>query len=118
MIRRCTKPEHPSYKDYGAKGITVCDRWLKFENFYADMGERPEGTTLDRRETDGNYEPGNCKWSTRKEQDSNRSTSRIFTVGDKTQTMRDWARESDIPYSTLRYRLDRGLTIQQALNIC
>jgi len=71
MKQRCLNPKNPSYKDYMGRGIKVCDRWLKFENFLEDMGLRPIGTSLDRKDNDGNYEPGNCKWSTRKEQASN-----------------------------------------------
>lgn len=69
----------PSYPQYGGRGIKVCDRWQRFENFLADMGVRPEGKTLDRIDTDGNYEPGNCKWSTASEQQQNK---RRFFKGD------------------------------------
>lgn len=72
MIQRCENPNCTAYKDYGARGISVCKRWHIFENFYADMGECPKGLTIDRINNDGNYEPGNCKWSTRKEQQNNR----------------------------------------------
>ena len=68
MKQRCTNPKKPDYKYYGGRGIEVCMRWLKFENFLADMGERPEGLTLDRINNDGNYESGNCRWATRMEQ--------------------------------------------------
>lgn len=72
MRARCEKPSHRDYKYYGGRGITVCERWYRFENFLADMGERPAGKTIDRIDTNGNYEPDNCKWSTASEQNKNR----------------------------------------------
>lgn len=72
MIRRCSDPNNIGYRYYGGRGIKVCERWLVFENFLADMGERPEGLTLDREDNDGHYEKGNCKWSTYSEQALNR----------------------------------------------
>lgn len=73
MKLRCIYPNHVSYKDYGGRGITICDRWaFSFVNFLADMGERPEGMTLDRKDVDGNYDPENCKWATKKEQEANK----------------------------------------------
>jgi hypothetical protein len=72
MIQRVTNPNFPKFVSYGGRGITVCDRWRSFENFYADMGDRPEGLTLDRIDNDGNYEPGNCRWATLIEQAQNK----------------------------------------------
>lgn len=78
MKTRCTNPTHISYKNYGSRGITICTRWLRsFECFLADLGERPPGTSLDRIDVNGNYEPGNCKWSTPGEQ--SRNTRRSIT---------------------------------------
>lgn len=73
MIRRCTDPNSNGWKYYGGRGITVCDDWLhNFATFLDEMGERPEGMTLDRIDSDGNYEPGNCRWATPKQQAANR----------------------------------------------
>ena len=73
MLARCNDTSHRQFKDYGGRGITVCQAWNNsFESFLADMGERPIGTTLDRTENDGHYEPGNCRWATRTEQNRNK----------------------------------------------
>jgi hypothetical protein len=72
MVARCTRPTHPRYVDYGGRGITVCERWLDFVNFYTDMGHRPAGRSLDRRNNDCGYSPENCRWATASEQNSNR----------------------------------------------
>lgn len=73
MKQRCLNPKHKFYRLYGGRGITICDRWLSdFQNFLADMGLRPAGLTLDRWDTNGHYEPGNCRWATRKEQQASR----------------------------------------------
>lgn len=72
MKQRCQNPKHERFKDWGGRGIAVCERWLKFENFLADMGERPEGMTIERMDNDKGYEPGNCKWATSAEQSANK----------------------------------------------
>lgn len=75
MIQRCHNPKFPRYAEWGGRGIEVCDRWRLFANFYADMGARPTGMTLDREDNDGHYEPLNCRWATPKEQYANRRVS-------------------------------------------
>lgn len=72
MIGRCTRPAHARYADYGGRGITVCERWREFANFYADMGDRPAGRSLDRINNDAGYSPDNCRWATFREQRHNR----------------------------------------------
>ena len=75
MLGRCNRKTHHKYADYGGRGVKVCERWHKFENFLADMGKRPNGMTLDRIDVNGNYEPGNCRWADAKTQAANKRNS-------------------------------------------
>jgi hypothetical protein len=77
MLARCRNPNNKRWKRYGGRGITVCERWLTFENFLADMGEKPPGLTIERKDNDGNYEPGNCKWATTTDQNRNSSRAKL-----------------------------------------
>lgn len=97
-------------------GVVICERWRhSFENFLADMGERPAGTTLDRLDNAKGYEPSNCRWATPKQQGENRACVREITFNGKTQNFEDWARELGLNPSTLRSRLDRGWPLERVL---
>lgn len=98
MKQRCLNKNRKQYADYGGRGITVCKRWFVYENFLADMGERPPGTTLERIGNDGDYEPMNCKWASYVEQQSNTRKSLPLWEG---KSIADWAREKGVPYMKL-----------------
>ena len=76
MMQRCYNPNNTSYKNYGGRGIEVCRKWWKFKNFYKDMGDKPKGLTLERKDNDDNYKPSNCKWTTQLEQNRNRRSKK------------------------------------------
>lgn len=105
------------YRHYGARGITVDPRWENFQNFLADMGERPEGMTLDRIDPDKGYSLDNCRWADWDTQVINRrSTKHFATYEGRTQTLADWSKETGISYSTLRHRIaNRGWSAERAL---
>ena len=107
IIGRCYSKTHTSYINYGGRGITVCGRWMQFENFYADMGERPKGLTIERIDNGKGYYPDNCKWATRKDQARNTRRNRLVSYGGKKQCLIEWAEELGISQYALKYRLDR-----------
>jgi hypothetical protein len=117
MIQRCSNPKHPVYSHYGARGIRVCERWEKFENFYADMGKRPSADhSIDRYpDNNGDYEPGNCRWATQTQQMNNTRGNVVIAAFGKSQTQTQWARELNIPWRTIYRRLKRGDSPERAL---
>jgi len=110
MKQRCYYTAHKSYDKYGGRGIKVCDRWMSFENFYADMGNRPEGMTLDRIDIDGDYSPENCRWATYSEQMKNTKRTRFVEYNGLKLCLVDWAKKLNTSYQCLRDRSSMGLT--------
>lgn len=107
MIARCQDPKHASYKEYGGRGITVCERWQKFENFLEDLGRRPEGLSLDRINADGPYDPTNCRWATKDTQSWNKRKSLylISPLSGKVEPAGKIAKDMGVSYQTMRYRM-------------
>lgn len=117
IIDRCTNPNAPAYKRYGGRGITVCERWKSFENFYADMGDRPTiAHSVERRNNNKGYSPNNCFWGTRKEQANNKQTNVLLRYKNKTQTMKQWSEELGLNYSALQHRRTAGWTTSRMLS--
>ncbi len=113
MIQRCTNSRVPNYHRYGGRGITVCEQWRSFDTFIQDMGRRPaRGYSIERRENDGNYEPGNCYWATREEQENNKARSVKLTYKGKTLTLTQWARELNLDYEKVRARYKYGWSVE------
>lgn len=117
MKVRCTNPNAEQYQNYGGRGITYDPAWEKFENFIADMGERPVGLTLDRIDNDGPYSKTNCKWSSGMEQSRNRRTNRLVTLNGTTKSLAEWCEELNLPYNRVHARLTQhGWTPEEALS--
>lgn len=118
MLHRCLNPKHVSYKRYGGRGIKVCARWRSFENFLTDVGDRPSAKhQIDRKDNDGNYEPGNWRWVLPVAQARNTCTNRWVTVLGQRMVLAAAAEQFGIPYWTVHARLRRGWTEEQALGL-
>jgi hypothetical protein len=117
MWDRCRRASCAAYQNYGGRGITVCDRWRSFENFLDDMKEKPSlRHSIERIDNDKSYEPDNCRWATRVEQDLNKRTNRLLTWQGKTQPACAWELELGISKTVLRNRLSKGWTVEMALS--
>lgn len=115
MMQRCYRIKEKSYPYYGGRGISVCDLWHKFENFLADMGEVLEGMTLDRIDSNGNYEPSNCRWANRQTQIRNRTITKKLTYQGVCRPVSEWAELIGMSYQMLRKRIDDGWSAERAL---
>lgn len=118
MIARCSNPKINGYKNYGGRGITVCERWLKFENFLADVGEHPGPEfSLDRIDVNGSYEPGNIRWSTQKNQANNRRNNVYIAYQGETKTLTEWCEQLGLPYARTWGRLTKqNMTVEDAFS--
>jgi hypothetical protein len=109
MHTRCRNENAANYRLYGARGISVCERWGQFEAFLSDMGPKPSARhQIDRIDNSGNYEPGNCRWATPVEQANNTRANHLLTIDGQTMTIVEWAREANILPVTLRRRIKDG----------
>jgi hypothetical protein len=116
MNDRCYYQKHKSYKDYGGRGITVCERWRNsFEAFLEDMGIRPAGTTLGRKDNDGNYTPENCAWHTHREQGRNRRSNRIIFYNGIRCTLQEWSERTGLERDVIWQRIKKGWSVGDAL---
>lgn len=118
MIQRCSNPNVKAYKDYGGRGITVCDKWKSFEGFYEDMGERPPKTTIERIDTNKGYTVDNCIWANSMVQANNTRSNKFVEYNGKVQTIAQWAAEYNLSYMTLHGRLFKSQwSIEDCLNV-
>lgn len=116
LRHRCSNPNFPAYKYYGGRGIAFCERWGTFENFYADMGPRPSPDhSVERIDNDGNYEPSNCRWATKKEQCRNKRSNRRLVFGGHDRCLEEWAEILQCHRSGLMRRLKRGWSVERTL---
>jgi hypothetical protein len=117
LRNRCLSPANKQYQNYGARGIKVCKRWDSYTNFLSDMGRRPSPNhSIDRIDNNGDYEPSNCKWATKKEQASNRRNSHWIIVDNKKILLTDLARSLKIRHTTLNERIKKGWSIKRILS--
>ena len=116
MRAGCQQPGHIEYPRYGARGVKVCERWDSFENFLEDMGDRPDGFSIDRIDPNGDYSPENCRWADDKTQARNRRNNRLITIGDRTMTLIEWSEQPGaVGYKLIHNRLREGWSPEDAV---
>jgi len=117
MRKRCNTPSCVQYKYYGGKGITICQTWNDFAVFLTDMGQRPDGMTLDRIDASKGYFKANCRWANQTTQVRNRSNTRYIEAMGQKMTIAEWAEKTGLTYYTILLRLRRGLTEHDAVTL-
>lgn len=116
MRQRCKHAYRHNFHRYGGRGINICERWDKFPNFLEDMGERPDGMTLERKDNNIGYEPSNCIWATQKEQQNNRRNNRILKINGVEKTVAQWSEETGLHRATIMGRIKRGWSEDRILS--
>jgi hypothetical protein len=115
--QRCHNPRNTHYENYGARGIEVCERWRNsFVNFFEDMGERPIGMTIERKDNNKGYSPDNCTWVTRKHQQRNRRANRRVIAFGMSKTLAEWSEIFGVRHNVIAYRLSRGYSNEDAVS--
>jgi len=115
---RCYNRNVDNFADYGGRGIRMCDRWRgSFAAFLSDMGPRPIGLTLDRKDRNGPYAPDNCRWATDSEQANNRRNNHVVVYHGEARTIAEWARQLGLNRTTIHYRLAKGWSVQDAMTL-
>lgn len=117
MRSRCNTPTDSDYKDYGGRGISVCARWDDFAVFLGDMGPRPVGMSVDRKDVNGNYEPNNCRWADAKTQANNKRSNHVIEFCGRRQTLAAWCSETGVDTSKARYRLRMKWPIDKVFSV-
>lgn len=115
MVQRCFNPKCLAFRNYGGRGIVVCDEWKKFDGFLKDMGKCPDGMTLERIDSNGNYGPTNCRWASWADQGNNTSRNRLVTMNGETLTVSRFAKKHNVSYAAIWKRLRRGVPVEIAL---
>lgn len=115
MLARCRNKAHKAYPDYGGRGIVVCLEWLEFSRFHADMGDPPAGHSLERKDNSIGYQPGNCVWATRKDQQRNTRRNRTITIDGETLCMAAWSERTGVRVETMRGRIADGWDVKEAV---
>lgn len=115
MRGRCSNANNDDYVNYGGRGIKVCERWDRFENFLHDMGEPEDGMTIDRKDVNGHYEPTNCRWASYTEQARNTRANRMISAFSQSMTLAQWSDETGLNSSTIANRIKRGWPIEKVL---
>ena len=117
MIRRCESTSDKNYRHYGGRGIKVCERWRGSPDlFFSDMGIRPKGASIDRIDTNGNYEPNNCRWATSKQQARNKRNTVFIEYGGEKKSIAEWADQKGVKHQTMYMRYRRGYTNEEIID--